>query len=91
LFWYKNNKIGVNLWFSVNKNNDYIIARYIQHFKWNNSFYNNAKKKKNEKSYKVFNSFMAKTIWKKNDLEAGTCTKIFGKRLINNIDIDRYQ
>jgi hypothetical protein len=48
-------------------------------------------KKKNEKSYKVFNSFMAKTIWKKNDLEADTCTKIFGKRLLNNIDIDRYQ
>jgi hypothetical protein len=44
-----------------------------------------------KKSYKAFNSFMAKTIWKKNDLEADTCTKIFGKRLLNNIDIDRYQ
>jgi hypothetical protein len=54
-----------------------------------NSFCNNAKKK-TKKSYKAFNSFMAKTIWKKNDLEGDTCTKIFDKRLPNNIYIDLF-
>jgi hypothetical protein len=43
---------------------------------------------KKKKSYKAFNSFMAKTIWKKNDLEADMCTKIFEKNLSNNILID---
>jgi hypothetical protein len=46
------------------------------------------KTKQKKKSYKAFKSFMAKIIWKKNDLEADTCTKIFEKKLSNNILID---
>jgi hypothetical protein len=39
---------------------------------------------------KTFNSFIAKTIWEKNECENATCTLYFEKKLTNNIYIYRY-